>query len=84
MKKLKLEELEVTSFETSPAAERRGTVIANAPPQGTLYIETYEPDVCDETNYYLGCTKGGCETDTVYANICAVCFTQGPNCVLTG
>jgi hypothetical protein len=79
MKKLKLESLEVTSFETSAAAVQRGTVIANAPPQGTLYIPTYEPDACEtsyelcgeNTNIYLSC---GCSVDV----------TCGHTCILTG
>ena len=58
MKKLKLEELAVTSFATSPAPpEERGTVNANAKPGGGTVIQTYSPEACGETNY-MDCTYG--------------------------
>jgi len=50
---------------------QRGTVIANAPPQGTLYIETYEADACVTKDLY--CTYG-----------CSVNITCARMCILTG
>jgi len=88
MKKLKLESLEVTSFETSPAAVQRGTVIANAPPQGTLYIPTYEKDVCGETYEKDVCGETSyevCEATNIYLSCgCSVDVTCGHTCILTG
>jgi hypothetical protein len=90
MKKLKLESLEVTSFETSAAAVRRGTVVANAPPQGTLPVYTYDVDVCGESYYVEDCG----ETYNVYlcpetkhvdcTKGCSVNVTCGQWCILTG
>lgn len=58
MKKLKLESLEVTSFDTSPApSEERGTVNANAKPGCSVVLQTYSPQACGETNY-MDCTYG--------------------------
>jgi hypothetical protein len=57
MRKLKLESLQVESFETAPIAPRvRGTVQANARPGP---IETYNVDRCGDTMYFdctLGCS----------------------------
>jgi hypothetical protein len=80
MTKLKLEDLEITSFETSAAAVQRGTVIANAPPQGTLYIPTYEPDACGETY-----EADVCGTKDLYCTYgCSVNITCARTCILTG
>jgi hypothetical protein len=80
MTKLKLEDLGITSFETSAAAVQRGTVIANAPPQGTLYIETYEPDACGETY-----DTDVCGTKDLYCTYgCSVNITCARTCILTG
>lgn len=55
MKKLKLEALEVTSFETAPdAAEGRGTVRANSGP-GPIEFPSENLDECPDTAY-LDCT----------------------------
>ena len=80
MKKLKLEELEVTSFATtSDLVRERGTVVANADikPGGPI-IETYNIDYCGDTNYF-DCTLG-CS----YLTNCAECFSQleTVNCVV--
>lgn len=62
MKKLKLEELAVTSFATSAAPpEERGTVNGNAKPGGGggTVIQTYNVDLCGDTQYFdctLGCS----------------------------
>jgi hypothetical protein len=60
MKKLKLETLEVTSFDTSAApSEERGTVNGNAKPGGPVVIQTYSPQACGDTQYFdctLGCS----------------------------
>jgi hypothetical protein len=62
MRKLKLESLQVESFETVALAPRlRGTVDAHGDPQPTpttFSIETYDPARCGETQYFdcsLGC-----------------------------
>jgi hypothetical protein len=59
MRKLKLESLRVQSFATTPAAPRaRGTVNAHAGPRLTPAIETYDVELCGETQYFdcsLGC-----------------------------
>lgn len=52
MNKLKLEDLEVTSFDTSPAAtSERGTVHARSEP-----TETHPIDRCGGPTEYFGCT----------------------------
>ncbi|HYW11863.1 MAG TPA: hypothetical protein VE871_07885 [Longimicrobium sp.] len=62
MRKLKLESLQVESFETVTLAPRlRGTVDAHGDPQPTpptTGIETYQVEACGETQYFdcsLGC-----------------------------
>lgn len=62
MRKLKLESLQVESFETVALAPRlRGTVDAHGDPQPTpptISIDTYDPEQCGETQYFdcsLGC-----------------------------
>jgi hypothetical protein len=59
MRKLKLESLQVESFETAPNAPRvRGTVDAHARPRPTT-LQTYNVDVCGDTLYFdctLGCS----------------------------
>jgi len=84
MKKLKLEELEVTSFATTPgAASDRGTVVGAAAPktQGCPVIETYDVQACGDTQYF-DCTYG-CSWNTNCANGCVVRITDGPECVET-
>ena len=82
MKKLKLETLEVTSFETSPAPAERGTVNANnsdvQPSPPTTGIETYHVDDCGESRYF-DCTYG-CSVNTDCANTC-IAFTETWDCV---
>lgn len=61
MKKLKLEDLAVTSFETTSAvAGERGTVQGHAPPASRQCpIQTYNVDLCGDTQYFdctLGCS----------------------------
>ena len=62
MRKLKLESLQVESFETTGIATRmRGTVDAHCDPQPTpptISIETYDVELCGDTQYFdcsLGC-----------------------------
>jgi hypothetical protein len=61
MRKLKLESLQVESFETVlPAPRMRGTVDAHADPQPTsptVSIDTYDPERCGWTNFF-DCTYG--------------------------
>jgi len=70
MKKLKLENLEVTSFATTPDAARgRGTVLGagrtnGCPPQ------TYNVDLCGDTLYF-DCTLG-CSQNTACPNGCII------------
>lgn len=78
MTKLKLESLEVTSFETSPAGSlARGTV------EGRSFVPT-PPSVieheCFPTDARMDCTYG-CSMDTGCADGCG--FTEGPDCVHT-
>jgi hypothetical protein len=75
MRKLKLESLQVESFETTTLAPRmRGTVEARCDPQptpSTISIETYHIDRCGDTQYFdcsLGCPS------------IAPCDETGPNC----
>ncbi len=72
MKKLKLESLEVTSFETLPESQERGTVQGhNGPiifPGGE--ISDTDPNLCwFETNANLDCTYG-CSQDTACDDRC--------------
>lgn len=64
MKKLKLEALEVTSFETSAVrVDGRGTVNAHAKPATrNCPPATYNVDACGYTNYF-DCTYG-CSLNT--------------------
>jgi hypothetical protein len=62
MHKLKLESLQVESFETAALAVRlRGTVEAHSGPEPTpttIGPQTYDVEVCGETQYFdcsLGC-----------------------------
>jgi hypothetical protein len=58
MRKLKLESLQVESFETATVPRSRGTINAHAGPRLTPVIETYDVDLCGETRYFdcsLGC-----------------------------
>lgn len=69
MKKLKLESLEVTSFETtSDAARGRGTVVGHAPRTRACPPETYNVDLCGDTQYF-DCTLG-CSINTNCPNGC--------------
>ncbi|HEX6748688.1 MAG TPA: hypothetical protein VF092_15425 [Longimicrobium sp.] len=70
MKKLKLESLDVTSFETAPAAVARGTVDANSGihPGGPVVLETYDIEACGDTRYF-DCTFG-CSVNTNCPNGC--------------
>ena len=71
MRKLKLESLQVESFETIRYAPRtRGTVDAHGDPRptpGTGPIETYNVDACGDTRYFdcsLGCPSiAPCDTE---------------------
>jgi hypothetical protein len=66
MRKLKLESLQVESFETTTAAPReRGTVEAHGKPHP---IETYSPERCGDTMYF-DCTLG-CSQNTACPNGC--------------
>lgn len=79
MKKLKLESLEVTSFETTAAdARERGTVQGHDPhPGGEVVLETYDVEACGDTRYF-DCTYG-CSVNTDCANTCLV-FTETWDC----
>ena len=69
MKKLKLEELEVTSFATtSGTARERGTVNAHAKPGGPVFIETYNIERCGDTQYF-DCTYG-CSRESACPDRC--------------
>ncbi|HEX5724651.1 MAG TPA: pinensin family lanthipeptide [Longimicrobiaceae bacterium] len=75
MKKLalKLDDLEVTSFETSPTTVERGTVVANAPTNG---------NTCPQT---CGFSCGGtcdisCNPSCISTCDMAPCFTIEETC----
>lgn len=72
MKKLKLEDLQVTSFETtSDAARARGTVLGAAQsnrPGCERPFETYDIQACGDTQY-MDCTFG-CSINTNCVNGC--------------
>ena len=71
MKKLKLESLEVTSFETSPTVAReRGTVQGHARPTQACPPQTYNVDLCGDTQYF-DCTLG-CSINTACPDGCVV------------
>jgi hypothetical protein len=82
VKKLKLESLEVTSFETSPsAAAERGTVEGHdsiLPTPTTEGPQTYDVQACGDTRYF-DCTYG-CSINTDCNNTC-VLFTETWDCV---
>jgi hypothetical protein len=80
MKKLKLEELEITSFETtSGAARERGTVLGHGTePTIVIVLETYDVEACGESQFF-DCTYG-CSMNTDCENTC-VGFTQTWDCV---
>ena len=66
MRKLKLESLQVESFDTTPVASQpRGTVDAHGKPRP---IETYDIQKCGDTNY-MDCTYG-CSINTACPNGC--------------
>jgi hypothetical protein len=66
MRKLKLESLQVETFETTPAARQdRGTVDAHGRPGP---IATYNIEKCGDTNY-MDCTYG-CSINTACPNGC--------------
>jgi hypothetical protein len=68
MRKLKLESLQVESFDTTPvAAQARGTVDGHARPRPTTLL-TYSPADCGDTNY-MDCTYG-CSINTACPNGC--------------
>lgn len=68
MRKLKLESLQVESFETTPAAaNERGTVNAHGKPAP---IQTYNVQLCGETQYF-DCTLG-CSLNTHCAGACGL------------
>ena len=72
MKKLalRLDSLEVTSFETAPAGIReRGTVNAHAAASRRC-IETYSVERCGDTMYF-DCTLG-CSQNTACPNGCVI------------
>jgi hypothetical protein len=73
MKKLKLEDLAVTSFETAAAGTRaHGTVLGAAArsdrPGCPRPIETYDVQACGDTQYF-DCTFG-CSQNTGCPNGC--------------
>jgi hypothetical protein len=72
MRKLKLESLQVESFDTAPAARQRGTMYAH---QQHVPFETYDVEECGDTRYF-DCTFG-CTMDTG----CCTAETEGPDCV---
>jgi hypothetical protein len=65
MRKLKLESLQVESFDTAPAAGERGTMYAH---QQHHTIETYDIVECGDTRYF-DCTYG-CSINTNCATGC--------------
>ena len=72
MRKLKLETLQVESFETTAAAPReRGTVEAHGRPGP---IQTYSPERCGDTMYF-DCTLG-CSVETN-----CICVVTDIDCV---
>lgn len=74
MRKLKLESLQIESFDTtSTVPQERGTVGAHGRPAP---IETYNVDLCGDTQYF-DCTLG-CSLHTYCAGPCG--FTVY-NCV---
>jgi hypothetical protein len=71
MKKLKLEELVVTSFETASAARARGTVLGaanTAVRPCEVPFGTYDIQDCGDTQYF-DCTYG-CSQNTGCPNGC--------------
>jgi hypothetical protein len=68
MRKLKLELLQVESFETAPATKERGTMYAHQRPQKTSAQE------CHDTEY-MDCTWGW---SVIVTNCCAL--TEGVDC----
>lgn len=72
MRKLKLESLQVESFDTAPVARERGTMYAH---QQQHPIETYDVEECGDTRYF-DCTFG-CSVNT---NCAAGCGETGFDC----
>jgi hypothetical protein len=69
MRKLKLESLQVESFDTTPVApQARGTVDGHAKPTRPGTLLTYSPADCGETNY-MDCTYG-CSINTACPTGC--------------
>ena len=63
MKKLKLEELEVTTFSTAPGvAGERGTVRGNATPSVDPCVSAYPCHTTPDMDCTYGCTEALCET----------------------
>lgn len=70
MRKLKLDSLNVQSFETTPAAtQKRGTMHAH---QQHVPFETYDIEACGDTRYF-DCTYG-CSVNTNCAGGCIEAF----------
>jgi hypothetical protein len=71
MRKLKLESLQVESFETTALArQERGTVDAHAKPKPPTTLQTYNVDICGDTMYF-DCTLG-CSLNTYCAGACGL------------
>lgn len=69
MRKLKIESLQVESFDTTPVATQgRGTVNAHDGPGTHVPLLTYSPAECGDTNY-MDCTYG-CSINTACPNGC--------------
>ena len=78
MKKLKLEDIQVTSFVTAPAEpQEHGTVHGQAkPPKPTLFITC----TCQPTDPNLDCTYG-CSRDTSCPEACFVIIVTDVDCL---
>ncbi|HEX8392139.1 MAG TPA: pinensin family lanthipeptide [Longimicrobium sp.] len=70
MKKLTLDSLEVTSFETSPISTERGTVQGNAQPVSKFNCASILAP-CYPTDPNFDCTYG-CSRDTGCPDTCVV------------
>lgn len=68
MRKLKLESLQVESFDTTSVAQHaRGTVDAHSREKPTT-LQTYDVEACGDTRYF-DCTFG-CSVNTACPNGC--------------
>jgi hypothetical protein len=75
MRKLKLESLTVESFETAPIAPQvRGTVDGHAKPQPPTTLQTYNIDVCGDTQYF------DCTLACSHLTHCSECWQQTSIC----